>query len=227
MSLCFRLIFFTNIHTFAPAEKALATLNGRPMVHAFPQVTLHLDPVPPSASPPPNWPPPSATPRVVSSLPPTFSDSKLFDTFRGFGAIASCRMHPEMGPDVGVVTFWREEDATRAEEVMHMSEVDDYNISVKVWLPMRDLRKQKASEFNPQAPSFIPSGLSTSTLPGGITHTAYPHGIRHAASPPLQPFSLSPMQNQHMQLGNHSPMMMPSPQLPVMVRLWSNLSNRR
>jgi polyadenylate-binding protein len=188
------------------------------MIHAFPQVILHLDPAPPSASPPPNWPPPAATPRVVSSLPPTFSDSKLFDTFRGFGAIASCRMHPDMGQDIGVVTFWREEDATRAEEVMHMSEVDDYNISVKVWLPMRDMRKQKGLEFNPQAPSFVPSGLSQSTLPGGITHNAYPHGIRHhAASPPLQPFSLSPMPSPHLPLANHSPMMMPGAQLPVMV----------
>jgi polyadenylate-binding protein len=167
------------------------------MVHAYPQVTLHLDPLPPT-SPPANWPPPNATPRIVSSLPPSFSDSKLFDTFRGFGAIASCRMQGELGPDVGIVTFWREEDAARAEEVMHMSEIEDYNISVKLLLPSRK------PEFNPAAPSFVPSG-------------GYP--MRHPASPPLQSFSLSPMPSPHLPLGgNHSPMMMPGQPLPVMVR---------
>jgi len=188
------------------------------MIHAFPQVTLHLDPSPPSSSPPPTWPPPAAAPRLVSSLPPSFSDSKLFDTFRGFGAIASCRMHPDLGHDVGIVTFWREEDATRAEEVMHMSEVDDFNISVKVWHPGRGMGKGRVLEFNPQAPSFVPSGLSHSTLPGGIQQQqgGYQPGVRHVHSPPLQPFTLSPMPSPHLQLGGHSPMMMPGAQLPVM-----------
>lgn len=196
------------------------------MLHANPQVILQLFPTPPTSSPTPSWPPPAASPRLVSSLPPGFSDSKLFDTFRGFGAIAFCRMHPEMGQDMGIVTFWREEDASRAEEVMHMSEVDDYNISVKV-LPQRDshagIGRRKPLEFNPQAPSFIPSGLSQSTLPGGIAQQ--PSGyqpapvMRHAASPPLQSFSLSPVPSPHLPLGNHSPMMMPAPSLPqVMVR---------
>ncbi|KAG8832796.1 hypothetical protein FRC17_000619 [Serendipita sp. 399] len=195
------------------AEKALATLDGRPMIHAFPQVVLHLDPNPPSSSPPPAWPAPSAAPRIVSSLPPNFSDSKLFDTFRGFGAIASCRMHPELGPDIGIVTFWREEDAARAEEIMHMGEVDDYSISVKVFYPSR---KQKALEFNPQAPAFVPSGGVQHNIGGGGGPNAYvPSSLRHA-SPPLQPFSLSPMPSPHLPLGNHSPMMLPGQTLPLM-----------
>jgi polyadenylate-binding protein len=202
------------------AEKALATLDGRPMVHAFPQVVLHLHPEPPT-SPPSNWPAPSAATRVVSSLPPSFTDSKLFDTFRGFGAIASCRMQPDMGPDVGTVTFWREEDATRAEEVMHMSDVDDYTISVKIFLPMRDTRKQKGLEFNPQAPSFVPSGLSPSSRPPGgmgqMGHTGYAPSMRHGTSSPLHQFSLSPMPSPHLQLGNNSPIMVPGQPLPVMV----------
>jgi polyadenylate-binding protein len=196
------------------------------MIHAIPQVTLHLDPSPPSASPPPTWPPPAAAPRLVSSLPPSFSDSKLFDTFRGFGAIATCRMHPDLGPDVGIVTFWREEDATRAEEIMHMSEVDDFNISVKVWNPGRGMGKGRVLEFNPQAPSFVPSGLSHSTLPGGIQQQqgGYQPSLRHAQSPPLQPFTLSPMPSPHLPLGSHSPMMMPGAQLPVMASYNHRLS---
>ncbi|KAG8817202.1 hypothetical protein FRC19_011493 [Serendipita sp. 401] len=193
------------------AEKALATLDGRPMVHTFPQVILHLDPNPPSTSPSPAWPPPSAAPRIVSSLPPNFSDSKLFDAFRGFGAIASCRMHPELGMDVGIVTFWREEDAARAEEIMHMGEVDDNTISVKVFYPPRDSRKQKALEFNPQAPAFVPSAVPHNVGPSGYV----PPSLRHA-SPPLQPFSLSPMPSPHLPLGNHSPMLLPGQSLPLM-----------
>jgi len=113
-------------------------------------------------------------------------------------------MHPDLGHDVGIVTFWREEDATRAEEVMHMSEVDDFNISVKVWYPGLGMEKGRVLEFNPQAPSFVPSGLSHSTLPGGIQQQqgGYQPGVRHVHNPPLQPFTLGSIPSPHLQPGS-------------------------
>ncbi|CAG7849946.1 SubName: Full=Related to protein mediates microtubule-dependent mRNA transport {ECO:0000313/EMBL:CCA67340.1} [Serendipita indica DSM 11827] len=205
--------------TIERAEKALATLDGRQMAQAYPPVILNLDPTPQSTSSTHNWPPPAASPRIISNLPPAFSDSRLFDTFRVFGAIASCRMNADMGPDVGIITFWREEDAARMEEGMHMGDIDDYTISIKS-LSARDMRKHKGLEFNPQAPSFVPSGMPQGPPQAHPVQPTPQAGwvspsLRHA-SPPLQPFTLSPMPSPHLPLGNNSPMMMPAQALPLM-----------
>jgi len=103
---------------------------------------------------------PTARPRIVSNLPPNFTDSRLFDIFRGYGPISSARLQPNLGPDIAIIEFWREDDARRAEETMHCSEIDDCSITVHVYQPPRK------AEFNIAAPSFIPSGLYPRLGPG-------------------------------------------------------------
>lgn len=130
-------------------------MNGNVIQGVFPPVHLQLEPYPPSAHgvAPPRWPPAGARPRIVSNLPPNFTSSRLFDTFRGYGPLASARMQPSIAADVALLEFWREDDARRAEEIMHCTEIDDFNISVQLYQPPR---KQ---DFNPSAPAFVPSGM--------------------------------------------------------------------
>jgi len=135
-----------------PAEKALATLQSRPIPGLQPPVPLVLSPYPPTTPPTP-MPPPSAVPRLVKHLPPGYTDSQLYDIFRPFGALASARTQAGFGNDTGVIEFWREEDAVQAEEAMHCSDVEGQNIAVQVYQPRRT-----SAEFSANAPTFVPSG---------------------------------------------------------------------
>ena len=145
------------------AEKALATLQARPIPHLQPPVVLVLSPYP-STTPPTPLPPPSASPRLVKHLPPGYSDSDLYDLFRSFGALASVRTQTAFGPDTGVVEFWREEDARDAEAAMHCFDLEGRNIAVQVYQPRR-AGAGTISEFNAAAPTFIPSGAIMPAYP--------------------------------------------------------------
>lgn len=137
------------------AEKALATLQSRPLPGLVPPVPLVLSPYPPT-NPPTPLPPPSALPRLVKHLPIGYTDSQLYDIFRPFGALASVRMQ-HLGVDTGLVQFWNEDDARQAEEAMHCADVQNQNIAVQVYQPRRTASGGHG-EFNPSAPSFVPSG---------------------------------------------------------------------
>ncbi|PIL23425.1 hypothetical protein GSI_14736 [Ganoderma sinense ZZ0214-1] len=137
------------------AEKALATLQGRPVPNQHQNVPLTLSPYP-STTPPTPLPPPNASPRLVKQLPPGYTDSQLYDLFRPFGALASVRTQAPFGKDTGVIEFWREEDARDAEESMHCADVEGQNIVVQIYQPRR--AGAIVSEFSPNAPSFVPSG---------------------------------------------------------------------
>ena len=136
------------------AEKALATLQGRPIASLIPPVVLVLSPYPPTTPPTP-LPPPNASPRLVKHLPPGYTDSQLYDIFRPFGALASVRTQAGFGKDTGVVEFWREEDAHHAEEAMHCADVEGQNIAVQPYQSRRV--SGNVSEFSPSAPTFVPS----------------------------------------------------------------------
>lgn len=135
------------------AEKALATLQSRPIPGVHPPVQLILSPYPPT-NPPTPLPPPSASPRLVKHLPPHITDSELYDLFRPFGSLASVRVHTHFGPDTGVVEFFDEDEARIAEEAMHCTEVDGMNIAVQVYQPRRVV-----SSPSVDAPNFVPSAV--------------------------------------------------------------------
>ncbi|TFK32025.1 hypothetical protein BDQ12DRAFT_693154 [Crucibulum laeve] len=160
------------------AEKALATLQSRPIPSLQPLVPLVLSPYPPT-NPPTPLPPPSALPRLVKHLPPGFSDSQLYDLFRPYGALASARTQTHFGPDTGMIEFWNEGDARAAEEALHCAEVEGQNIAVQVYQPRRT-----SAEFSANAPSFVPSGSVYAPYPTQYSPTR--------ASPyrsPVQPVS--------------------------------------
>lgn len=187
------------------AEKALATLHGRPIPEVPQNVVLFLSPYPPT-NPPTPLPPPSALPRLVKHLPPGFTDVQLYDLFRPFGAIASVRTQTHYGQDSGIVEFWDEDEARIAEEAMHCVEVDGQNIAVQVYQPQpQHVRRTSAtfSEFNPGATSFVPGGAffaspySPHSPPRGSPYMSPlgspPHGSPYANKPPL-PFHHGPGQ---------------------------------
>ncbi|KAG8897369.1 hypothetical protein FRB99_008203 [Tulasnella sp. 403] len=108
---------FVEFKDLRTAEKALATLQSRPLLPPAPSCNVVLSPFPPT-SPPTSLPPPSALPRLVKQLPIGTTDSDLYDLFRPFGPLANVRSEAGFGPDIGVVEFWREDDAQRAEQAM-------------------------------------------------------------------------------------------------------------
>ncbi|EIW78589.1 hypothetical protein CONPUDRAFT_156564 [Coniophora puteana RWD-64-598 SS2] len=138
------------------AEKALATLQSRPIPGLQPPVFLVLSPYPPT-NPPTPLPPPSAQPRFVKQLPLGYTDSQLYDLFRPFGALSSARIQSTFGTVNGIVEFWREEDARIAEEAMHCADVEGQNIAVQIYQSRRAAGGH-APEFNAHAPTFVPSG---------------------------------------------------------------------
>lgn len=137
------------------AEKALATLQSRPIPNIHPPTLLVLSPYP-STTPPTPLPPPQASPRLVKHLPNGFLDSQLYDLFRPYGALASVRTQAGFGKDTGVVEFWREEDARDAEEALHCMDIDGQNIAVQIYQPRR--AGTTMAEFSATAPTFIPTG---------------------------------------------------------------------
>ncbi|KAG6861390.1 hypothetical protein C0995_000796 [Termitomyces sp. Mi166 len=160
------------------AEKALATLQSRPIPGIQPPVHLVLSPYPPTTPPLP-LPPPSALPRLVKHLPPRFTDAHLYDLFRPFGALASARTQTHFGADTGTVEFWNEDDARAAEEAMHCADVDGHNIAVQIYQARR-ASGNFASEFNTNAPAFVPSG--------SVYPAAYP--AHYSPSPRGSPYSV-------------------------------------
>lgn len=136
------------------AEKALATLNGRPISELKPTVVLTLSPYPPT-SPPTPLPPPNAQPRLVKHLPPYYTDTQLYDLFRPYGALSSVRTQA-IGRDNGIVEFWREEDARAAEAALHCADVEGSNIAIQLYQPRR--ASGHTTEFNASAPAFVPGG---------------------------------------------------------------------
>ncbi|KAF9010082.1 hypothetical protein BDQ17DRAFT_1388089 [Cyathus striatus] len=167
------------------AEKALATLQSRPIPSLQPPVSLVLSPYPPT-NPPTALPPPSALPRLVKHLPPGFTDSQLYDLFRPYGALASARTQTHFGPDTGMVEFWNENDARTAEEAMHCADVEGQNIAVQVYQPRRT-----SAEFSAAAPSFVPAGTVYSPYPPAATYSP-PHGSPYRS--PVAPFVHGPGQ---------------------------------
>ncbi|KAG7094892.1 hypothetical protein E1B28_005699 [Marasmius oreades] len=139
------------------AEKALATLQSRPVPGILPPVHLVLSPYPPT-NPPTPLPPPSAVPRLVKHMPPGYSDSQLYDLFRPYGALASVRTQTHFGPDTGLIEFWNEEDARNAEEALHCADVEGQNIAVQIYQPKRTA-SGSIPEFNANAPTFIPGSI--------------------------------------------------------------------
>ncbi|KAG9006967.1 hypothetical protein FRB93_008233 [Tulasnella sp. JGI-2019a] len=139
----------------AAAEKALATLQNRTLPPPAPPCNIVLSPFPPT-SPPTSLPPPAAFPRLIKQLPFGISDSQLYDLFRPFGPLANVRSEAGFGPDIGIVEFWREEDAHRAEAAMHGAEVGDHAISMEVYQPRR--APGGLSDFSASAPPFVPAG---------------------------------------------------------------------
>lgn len=137
------------------AEMALATLQNRPIAGVTPHALLVLSPYPPT-TPPTALPPPSASPRLVKHLPPDYTDTQLFNLFRPYGALASVRTQAQFGKDTGVVEFWREEDARRAEEALQYADVEGQSIAVQIFQQRRT--SGNVSEFNVTAPAFVPSG---------------------------------------------------------------------
>ncbi|KAI0300142.1 hypothetical protein B0F90DRAFT_1629948 [Multifurca ochricompacta] len=142
------------------AERALATLHGRQIQGLSPPVVLVLSPYPPTTPHTP-LPPPSASPRLVKHLPQGYTDSQLYNLFRPFGALASVRAQTSLGKATGVVEFWREEDARRAEEALHCTEIEGQNIAVQLYQHRRT--SGVLSEFSPSAPPFVPSGSAYPT----------------------------------------------------------------
>ncbi|KAF7325995.1 hypothetical protein MKEN_00450400 [Mycena kentingensis (nom. inval.)] len=171
------------------AEKALATLQSRPLPGLIPAVPLVLSPYPP-ANPPTPLPPPSALPRLVKHLPVGFNDSALYDLFRPFGALASTRSPTHFGPDTGMVEFWDETDAQHAEEAMHCADIQGSNIAVQVYQPRRT-SVGGATEFSANAPSFVPSGSMYSFQAPSPTYSP-PRGSPYRS--PVQGFVHGPGQ---------------------------------
>ena len=146
------------LNACSSAERALATLHGRPIPGLSPPVLLVLSPYPPTTPHTP-LPPPNASPRLVKHLPQSYTDSELYELFRPYGALASAHTQASFGKDTGVVEFWREEDARGAEEALHCADIEGQNIAVQLYQP----RRGSGVQFSPSAPPFVPSGSAYPT----------------------------------------------------------------
>ncbi|KAG5652795.1 hypothetical protein H0H81_003625 [Sphagnurus paluster] len=174
------------------AEKALATLQSRPIPGIQAIVPLVLSPYPPT-NPPTPLPPPSALPRLVKHLPPGYTDGQLYDLFRPFGALASARTQTHFGPDTGTIEFWNEDDARAAEEAMHCADVEGQNIAVQLYQVRRT--SGAINEFSPNAPTFVPSGSMFPAYPSQYSPTrGSPYQVRQVSQPQPAPFVHGPGQ---------------------------------
>lgn len=135
------------------AEKALATLQGKPLDLHYPNIQVVLSPYPPTQ--PQALPAPTPQPRLIKQLPPGTTDAYLFDLFRPYGPIASISCRSSFGPDIGIVEYWNEEDARAAEAELHCSNIGGNTISVQVYQPRR-------AGTNIAAAPFVPSGYPQS-----------------------------------------------------------------
>jgi len=158
---------------FESAEKALATLQSVPIPDTYPTVLLSLSPFPPTVPPIPT-PPPMAKPRLVKHLPEDFADNDLYDLFRPFGCLASVRTQAGFGPGTGAIEFYYEEEAHVAEETMHCAEIQGQNISVQTYTPRKP--SGTYTEFSPNAPAFVPSGVPFTTYTQTSPRTSVNYG---------------------------------------------------
>ena len=167
---------------YPPAEKAFATLQGRPIPGSYPPAPLQLSPFPFDQPPPPgSIPQPGAATRVVKQLPSGYTDAQLYDLFRPFGALHAVRTGTQFGADSGTVDFWREDEAKRAEEEMHCAEVEDRNIAVQVYNQRRGPGAAPGGpvggEISPTAPPFVPSAHTQMQMYAGSgAHSPPFHG---------------------------------------------------
>lgn len=164
------------------AEKALTTLQSRPLPGLNPPVLLVLSPYPPT-NPLTSLPPPSALPRLVKHLPLGFTDSQLYDIFRPFGALASVRTQTPFGPDTGTVEFWDENDARAAESSMHCAEISGQNIAVQIYQSRRT--SGNISDFNTNAPTFVPSGSVYNSYSPQYSPRSLPRGSPYPMRSPI------------------------------------------
>jgi len=173
-------------------------------------------------------PPPNALPRLVKQLPEGFTDSQLYDLFRPFGPLANVRINGAsvslsasggVGGDSGVISFWNEDDAIRAEEAMHCAEVEGRNIAVQIYQPPRQQQQHQHPQhvfgmgggvggFNVAAMPFVPSAV-----PGFYHPSQHPPGTfsPYSNSPPRQaPYSPSPVRSPVPVSGMNLPLSIPS-----------------
>ncbi|GAA5963668.1 hypothetical protein JCM3765_003538 [Sporobolomyces pararoseus] len=179
-------IEFESLHN---AEKAYATANRQ----VFPQhscsLSFHLS-LPPSQDPVP-----LAQPRLIKSLPRTFTAGKVFDLCREFGPIfsATLQLAPAYPPGSGppkfkgqaLVTFYEEEDARKMTEGLHFLEVEGQSIIVALWDARRAEKgrrsdiSSKSFHSNPSSPSPVQNkaertstwAKSTSKYPSSLSAT--------------------------------------------------------
>jgi len=92
--------YYRFVPTFGlfPAEKALTTLIRKPIPGVQPPTTLNLEALPPHLSPGADQIPPPYT-ALCPISPLNFTDSRLFDVFRGYGPISSPHLQPNFGPN--------------------------------------------------------------------------------------------------------------------------------
>jgi polyadenylate-binding protein len=111
------------------AEKALATLNLRPISKTNPSFVLSLSltqECTPLASIL------SGHPRLVKLLPKNYTDEDLYDLLRPFGPLASVRVDKELG---GIVQFWTEADAQAAERAVRQAFARKSKITLHAYDP--------------------------------------------------------------------------------------------
>ncbi|KIY47503.1 hypothetical protein FISHEDRAFT_45229 [Fistulina hepatica ATCC 64428] len=181
------------------AEKALATLQSRPIPGLQPPVFLMLSPYPPT-SPPTSLPPTSAVPRLVKQLPEGTTDSFLYDFFRPFGALAAVHARTALGPHIGMVEFWSENDAIQAEQEMHCAEISGSIISVVPYHPQTQSPRRTSGAFKPNidAPMFTPNTFHPGLPPqhtGGFSPPPFgnvPYGNGSFNSPPRSSYGQPP-----------------------------------
>jgi polyadenylate-binding protein len=133
--------------TLSNAEKAYATRNHQ-IFTQHGSLELHLSP------PPSKDPLPLAQPRLIKSLPRTFTAGKVFDLCRPFGPIhsATLQLSPAYPPGSGppkfkgqaLVTFYEEEDGQKMVEGLNFLEVEGQNIIVALWDARRAAKARRS-----------------------------------------------------------------------------------
>ncbi|GAA5901727.1 hypothetical protein JCM6882_006051 [Rhodosporidiobolus microsporus] len=159
--------------TLYKTELAYATCNNQ-RLSSTSSLLLSLSPSGPSADPSPS---PTSTPRLIKQLPLSLTPAELFALARPFGPIHSLTFllappppHAPAGSSPrfkghALLHFYTEEDAQRAQEGLHFSEVGGQNIAVSLWDVKRGERAQAraslggrsaSSAYSPQASPKAP-----------------------------------------------------------------------
>ncbi|GAA5959211.1 hypothetical protein JCM21900_004262 [Sporobolomyces salmonicolor] len=154
------------------AEKAYATCNNQQFPHHSCALSLHLN------APPAVDPQPLARPRLLKSLPRTFTCGQLFDLCRPFGPIysATLQLAPSYPPGSGpptfkgqaLVVFYEEKDAQAATEGLHFLEVGGQNIAVALW----DAKRAEKGRRSDVSARSTHQGAMTSPVPSQHERTS-------------------------------------------------------